>query len=68
MSSLPRRIRIAGSLASAVLLYAAGGVMVVAGLARGQRDAAYWLFAVVLVGVASTALLLPALVERSPEQ
>ncbi len=65
MSSLPRRIRIAGSLASAVLLYVAGGVMVVAGLARGQRDPAYWLFAVVLIGVASATLLLPAIAERS---
>lgn len=68
MSSLPRRIRIAGSLASAVVLYAAGGVMVVVGFARGTSDVSYWVFAVVLVAVASATLLLPAWAERSKER
>ncbi|VXC29149.1 hypothetical protein [Nocardioides sp. AX2bis] len=64
MSSLPRRIRIAGSLTSAIVLYVAGGVMVVAGFARGSSGASYWVFAVMLIGVASATLLLPWLSER----
>lgn len=42
--------------------------MVVAGFARGNRDVSYWLFAVVLIGVASATLLLPVLVERSRDR
>lgn len=63
-SSLPHRIRVLGSLVSAVLLFLAGGVMVVLGFAHHDHDPSYWFFAVVLVGVGAATLLLPAVAGR----